>query len=76
VISVHNQGPPIAADDIGQIFEDMKAMGASRGQDRRHLGLGLYIVDKIVRAHHGSIEVHSSAENGTTFTMHLPRAAR
>jgi len=76
VISVRNQGPPIGVDDIGQLFEDMKAMGASRGQDRRHLGLGLYIVDKIVRAHHGSIEVQSSAENGTTFTMHLPRAAR
>lgn len=73
---MRNHGPPIPADDIGQIFEGMKAMGASRGQDRRHLGLGLYIVDKIVGAHHGSIDVQSSAENGTTFTMHLPRTAQ
>jgi signal transduction histidine kinase len=42
-------------------------------RDRRHLGLGLYIVDKIVAAHGGSIDVRSSKERGTTFTVHLPR---
>lgn len=76
VISVRNQGPAIAPDQIGQIFEGMKAIGAPRGQDRRHLGLGLYIVDKIVRAHRGSIAVQSAAEDGTVFTIRLPRPAR
>jgi signal transduction histidine kinase len=51
----------------------MKAFGAPEGHDRRHLGLGLYIVDKIIRAHHGSIAVESSTEKGTMFTIHLPR---
>jgi len=73
VIAVCNQGPPIAADEIGDIFEGVKALTASREHDRRHLGLGLYIVNKIVQAHHGSIAVESSAEAGTKFTMHLPR---
>ena len=73
VISVRNQGPAIAPDRIARLFDGMKAMGAPRGHDRRHLGLGLYIVDKIVRAHRGSIEVASSADGGTMFTMHLPR---
>ena len=73
VISVRNQGPAIETDQIERIFEGMKALGAPRGSDRRHLGLGLYIVDKIVRAHGGSITVQSSVEQGTLFTVHLPR---
>jgi signal transduction histidine kinase len=38
-----------------------------------NLGLGLYIADRIVHAHKGRIEVESSEELGTTFTVHLPR---
>jgi len=74
VISVRNQGPAIATDRIGKIFDGMKELGAPRDGDRRqHLGLGLYIVDKIVRAHGGSITAESSTERGTVFTVHLPR---
>jgi signal transduction histidine kinase len=75
VISVRNQGPAIAPDQIGRIFDGMKALGASHDGDRRqHLGLGLYIVDKIVHAHRGSVMVESSTGDGTVFTVHLPRA--
>lgn len=73
LISVRNQGTPMTREQIDHVFERMKSFGAPEGNDRRHLGLGLYIVDKIVRAHHGSIDVESSAENGTMFTIHLPR---
>lgn len=73
VISIRNQGSPMTGEQIDHVFERMKAFGAPEGHDRRHLGLGLYIVDKIVRAHHGSIAVESSAETGTMFTIHLPR---
>ncbi|MEO7456981.1 MAG: sensor histidine kinase, partial [Gemmatimonadaceae bacterium] len=73
VLVFRNQGPPIPADQIGRIFDEMKALGAPHVSDRRHLGLGLYIVDKIVRAHRGSIAVESSHEHGTVFTVCLPR---
>jgi signal transduction histidine kinase len=53
----------------------MKHARGDGARDRRHLGLGLYIVDKIVAAHGGSIEVHSSRQEGTSFTVHLPRLA-
>jgi K+-sensing histidine kinase KdpD len=38
------------------------------------LGLGLYIVAQIVQAHGGSVEVSSSAEEGTCFVILLPRS--
>ena len=70
-VSVANQGPPIPSDQIGGIFDAMK--GGSNHDDRRHLGLGLYIVDKIVKAHGGRIDISSSAREGTTFVVSLPR---
>ena len=39
----------------------------------RSVGLGLFIVDRIAAAHGGRVEVSSSADEGTTFTVHLPR---
>jgi signal transduction histidine kinase len=73
VISVHNEGPAIPKTQLRQIFQAMKHARPDGARDRRHLGLGLYIVDKIVAAHGGSIDVRSSRAQGTTFTVHLPR---
>ena len=69
-VSVTNTGPAIPADQIGGLFSAMKGL---KGHDRRHLGLGLYIVDKIVKAHGGTIDVRSSEAEGTTFIVSLPR---
>jgi signal transduction histidine kinase len=74
VISVHNEGPVIPEKDLAQLFEAMKHARGDGARDRRHLGLGLYIVDKIVAAHGGAIDVRSSRDDGTNFTVHLPRA--
>jgi signal transduction histidine kinase len=75
-ISVCNEGPVIPADRIERIFDGMKALDVPQAdRDRRHLGLGLYIVDRIVRAHGGSITVQSSIDRGTTITVALPRGA-
>jgi sigma-B regulation protein RsbU (phosphoserine phosphatase) len=40
------------------------------------VGLGLYIVNEIARAHGGRAEVESSEERGTTFRAIVPRGAR
>jgi signal transduction histidine kinase len=78
-IAVHNAGPAISADRLDGIFNPMKTREANA--DRRgpssSLGLGLYIAERIVHAHDGRIEVESSDDLGTTFTVHLPcREAR
>lgn len=75
-IAIHNDGAIIEKAEVRELFHAMKAPARSMVRDRRHLGLGLYIVDKIVRAHQGSISVDSAQERGTTFTVRLPRAAK
>lgn len=73
-IDVTNAGHAIPTDRIGGLFDPMKG-GAAERADGRHLGLGLYIVDRIVAAHGGTIEVRSSDVHGTTFHIVLPRHA-
>jgi signal transduction histidine kinase len=74
ILAVHNEGPVIPADEQAAIFQEgHRVAGGSAGVDRRHQGLGLYIVERIVAAHGGTVSVRSSTEEGTTFTVRLPR---
>jgi signal transduction histidine kinase len=75
-IAVRNQGVPIPPERLNGIFNPMKpreADGNPAPGPTGNLGLGLYIADRIVHAHNGTIAVDSSQEGGTTFTVHLPR---
>jgi len=72
VIAVHNEGPPIPEEALPILFEAYKRR-ASPLERGRNLGLGLYIVRQIARAHGGEVEVRSTAAEGTTFTVRLPR---
>ena len=74
-VSIHNEGPFIAQDQLAHLFDAMKQARGDGARDKNHLGLGLYIVEKIVTAHAGSIDVQSTRQHGTTFTIHLPRTA-
>ena len=74
-IAVHNDGKVIAREQLTGIFNPMKSAHGKSGGDRRHLGLGLYIVEKIVNAHDGTVAVESSKANGTVFTVKVPRRA-
>ena len=73
-LSIHNEGLAIPADVIAFIFEPFRRAAQTRADDGGHLGLGLYISKQIVVAHVGSLEVRSTADEGTTFTMRLPRS--
>jgi PAS domain S-box-containing protein len=71
---VHNGGSPIPPELIAEIFEPFRR--GRRTADASHargLGLGLHIAKQIVTAHGGEIEVRSTAEEGTTFTVRVPR---
>jgi PAS domain S-box-containing protein len=72
-VVVHNQGRPIPEKLLPKLFEPYRR-GPEAGEARGSLGLGLYITHQIVLGHGGSIEVRSTQEAGTTFTVHLPRS--
>ncbi len=74
-LRVHNRGPAIPASEFHGLFSPLKRLhsGATTEHHSGSLGLGLYIVDRIVTAHGGTIDVSSSVEAGTTFTVRLPR---
>lgn len=68
---VHNHGRPIPPASLPTLFEPFTRASAREGG----FGLGLYIVDQIVRKHDGTVAVASSTEAGTTFTVRLPVAS-
>jgi phosphoserine phosphatase RsbU/P len=72
-IAVANRGSVIPREQIGRLFEAMKKTVHVSRIDDQHLGLGLYIVDKIIEAHEGSIRVESNEAAGTIFTIRLGR---
>jgi signal transduction histidine kinase len=75
--SVHNLGPAIPAAEQERIFQPLERGVHGLGGDpqaRDGLGLGLYICREIVRAHDGTLTLESTAAEGTTFTVVLPRA--
>lgn len=76
-LEVHNRGEPIAREHLPDIFDPLKrfAPESSTRRGRRGIGLGLFIVRAIALAHAGSVEVVSSREEGTIFTVKLPRTA-
>jgi PAS domain S-box-containing protein len=74
LVAVHNQGPPIAPEILGTIFEPFKR-GDLAGNTWGGVGLGLYIVKQIVVAHGGDVAVRSAKGEGTTFELALPTTA-
>ncbi len=70
-LTVHNYGPPIQADELDAIFNPFK--GSTRTAARSGLGLGLFIAHEVVRAHGGTMRVASTRDEGTRFSVHLPR---
>lgn len=71
VLEVSDTGRGIPADELPHVFERFwrgKQVGRVAGS-----GIGLAVVDTLVEAHGGSVEVTSSPSGGTCFKVHLPR---
>jgi signal transduction histidine kinase len=75
-IRVHDQGPGIPHHEQSRIFEKYYRGSSHTGQ-AWGVGLGLYLVKRIVALHDGTVAVDSQDGTGagTTFTLSLPLAA-
>jgi len=71
-IAVSDRGIGIAAEDLGRIFEKFVRVETGLVHTVKGAGLGLSLVDQIVRAHHGRVEVASTPGEGSIFTMLIP----
>lgn len=69
-IDVADDGPGIAAEHLGRLFE--RFYRVDRDARIPGSGLGLAIVKHVAQAHGGRVNVSSEIGSGSTFTLHLP----
>ena len=73
VITVDDDGPGILPADRQRVFQRFTRLEDARSRSDGGVGLGLAVVDRIVRHHHGSVEVTDSPAAGARFRVILPR---
>jgi signal transduction histidine kinase len=71
-LTVRDRGIGIDEADLGRIFGKFERAVTAKGYSG--FGLGLFVVQQLVQAMHGSVEVHSKVGEGSEFTVQLPRA--
>lgn len=71
-LMVHNEGAPIPEELRDHLFQPL-SRGQTETSAARSVGLGLYIVSEIAKAHGGRVTVDSTELAGTTFTVEIPR---
>jgi PAS domain S-box-containing protein len=69
-VAFHDSGPGIEPDELGRVFEPYHTT------KKEGSGLGLMVVQRIVRDHGGEIEIDSAPGQGTTVVIYLPRDQR
>lgn len=73
-VEIADDGPGIPDEAKAKLFDMFYTAGNVRGDDRRGLGLGLYLCRSILRAHGGTIYVKDNVPQGTVFGFTLEAA--
>jgi signal transduction histidine kinase len=71
-IRVRDRGLGIPASEQNEVFKKFMRGSSSRATGVKGTGIGLSMVEHIVRGHHGKVTVESAPGAGSTFTMLLP----
>jgi signal transduction histidine kinase len=77
-VDVHSGGAPIPPGELPKLFDPLiRGSSAEHPKSNRpgSIGMGLYIAREVAKSHGGRIDVISTEESGTTFTIRLPRVA-
>ncbi len=72
VIAIKDHGIGISPEELPKIFERFHRVGTGLVHEVRGSGLGLSIVEHVMRAHGGKVDVQSEVGVGSTFSIHLP----
>jgi two-component system sensor histidine kinase/response regulator len=70
-LEVCDRGPGVPDSLKSSMFERFGSVEAHQGQQRRGIGLGLYLVKLVAEAHGGSVSVHDREGGGALFRMRL-----
>lgn len=73
-MSVQDNGPGIPSEEQKRIFEKFERGAAAIEAGTAGSGLGLAVVQAIVGAHHGRVEIKSSPKSGSCFRVFIPRS--
>ena len=71
-LCVSDTGIGIAAEEIPHIFERFHRVPGNRARTMEGTGIGLALVQELIRLHGGSIRVESALGSGTSFIVRLP----
>jgi len=74
-LQVKDTGIGIHYDDLKKLFVEFQQIDSSVARHSQGTGLGLALSKKIIELQQGTIEVHSEAGQGSTFTVYLPTPA-
>lgn len=72
-ISVKDFGEGLSKEDQQHIFDRFYRVDKARSRKSGGTGLGLAICHSIIQAHGGTITIESELNEGSTFTIHLPK---
>jgi len=75
-LKVSDTGVGIPEPDLQNIFERFYRVKGSRGRTHEGTGIGLALVNELVKIHGGSIQVESKLNQGSTFTVTVPIGLR
>ena len=71
-LEVSDNGHGIAPDDIPRVYERFWRAGNEMTRTTQGTGLGLFLVQQIVKSHGGEVMVTQTGSDGTTFRVILP----
>ncbi|HLG71934.1 MAG TPA: ATP-binding protein, partial [Chloroflexota bacterium] len=75
VVRVRDTGTGVPAEELPRMFERFHRIEGARGRTFEGSGIGLALVQELVKLHGGSVSVESELGQGTTFSIRLPFGA-
>lgn len=74
LFTVSDEGNGIKDDDKKKVFEKFYRAGNTATKSAKGTGLGLYLTHKVIKAHHGTINIQDQLPSGTVFSVLLKSA--